>query len=198
MQNIGKGVAFGLGHLSDSRKESAIEEARINQSQGIALRAKNEMTYQKDVLAQRERYQNELIEIRKLQEKDNKSKAEDALLEKKQNHASQAEARLEKAMTSWGSEFMRPYTLKAQMKSKEASDLRKNAITPEDQQRAQDAENDAMSIIDQGQSLMTQHPIYRQSWNTLYPNLPLPSVQSTPQPKTTAKVDTSKFKPLNF
>ena len=200
MQNIGKGTAYGLGYYADARKEAAIEEARINQSQGVALRAKNEMLLQRDVLAQRKNYQDEMVELRKLQEKDNKSKADNALEEKKAAEADKQKVRLEKAMTGWGTEFMRPYTLKAQLLQRQASDLSKTAITEEDKQEVQKLENKALSIIDQGQSLMSQHPLYIKNYNTLFPEMPLPynpPAQAAPE-KPKSKVDTSKFTGLNF
>jgi len=199
MQNIGKGTAYGLGYYADARKEAAIEEARINQSQGVALRAKNEMLLQRDVLAQRKNYQDEMVALRKLQEKDNKSKADEALQQKREAETEKQSVRLQKAMTNWGTEFMRPYTLKAQLLQRQASDLSKTAITEEDKQEVQKLENKALSIIDQGQSLMSQHPLYIKNYNTLFPEMPLPyNPPAQAATEKTKPVDTSKFKGLNF
>jgi hypothetical protein len=162
--NIGKGTAFGLGHYSDARKQNAIEEARINQAKGTGLRYKTEREYQKDALAQRKDYQEDLIELRKLQEKDNKTKADEALAVKKEADVEKKRNNMMHSLTEY--QKMAMSGPEAEYKAELASAAK--LVLPEQQA---EAAAKAEAKLAQARAKLERDPIVMQHRKTINPSI---------------------------
>jgi hypothetical protein len=162
--NVGKGVAFGLGHYADARKQNAMEEARINQAKGTGLRYKTERDYQKDALAQRKDYQEDLIELRRLQEKDNKTKADEALAVKKEADVEKKRNNMMHSLTEYQKMVMSGP--EAEYKAELASAAK--LVLPEQQA---EAAAKAEAKLAQARAKLERDPIVMQHRKTINPSI---------------------------
>jgi hypothetical protein len=141
-----------------------MEEARINQAKGTGLRYKSEREYQRDALEQRREAQGEVLELRRLMEKDNKSKADEdrlvkieAGLEKKRNNMMHSLTEYQKMVMS-GPE--------AEYKAELASAAK--LVLPEQQA---EAAAKAEAKLAQARAKLERDPIVMQHRKTINPSI---------------------------